>query len=186
MGQTWAHDDLKTRTGTPSESAAFHIQWSYGMEKLSICCSSCMQACYPESPQCSNNAFLSLPTLFRSSEPALEPMILDTERLSGTVRLHQLNQDLCLYCGIVRHFHAACHTQAQWSSVSACIPVEENMPSLTTNLTLTAPINTVPIQIGLFHNKKIDLLVLDGSTADIILGRPWLLRHNLGLSWGIG
>lgn len=44
----------------------------------------------------------------------------------------------------------------------------------------------VHIQLGLLHNEKIDVLVLEGSTANIILGRPWLVRHNPVLSCGMG
>lgn len=42
------------------------------------------------------------------------------------------------------------------------------------------------MQIGLFHKEAIDLLVLEGSTADIILGFPWLVKHNPVLSGGTG
>ncbi|KAI2660981.1 Transposon Tf2-8 polyprotein [Labeo rohita] len=41
----------------------------------------------------------------------------------------------------------------------------------------------VTLQIGLFHFERIKLLVLEGSTASIILGRPWLKIHNPELRW---
>lgn len=36
------------------------------------------------------------------------------------------------------------------------------------------------------NQEKLDLLVLEGSTADIILGHSLLVKHNLVLSWGTG
>lgn len=34
--------------------------------------------------------------------------------------------------------------------------------------------------------EEINLLVLENSTADIILGQPWLMLHHPELSWGTG
>ncbi|KAL0148604.1 hypothetical protein M9458_056151 [Cirrhinus mrigala] len=39
------------------------------------------------------------------------------------------------------------------------------------------------LQIGLFHYEEIKLLVLEGSTVNIILGRPWLRLHHPELRW---
>ncbi|KAK3549899.1 hypothetical protein QTP86_015515 [Hemibagrus guttatus] len=41
----------------------------------------------------------------------------------------------------------------------------------------------VLLQVSMLHMEKITLLVLEKSTADIILGRPWLEQHNPILSW---
>ncbi|KAK3516025.1 hypothetical protein QTP70_001870 [Hemibagrus guttatus] len=41
----------------------------------------------------------------------------------------------------------------------------------------------VLLQVGLLHVEKTTFLVLEESTADIILGRLWLEQHNLILSW---
>ncbi|KAI5629605.1 hypothetical protein C0J50_7997 [Silurus asotus] len=45
-----------------------------------------------------------------------------------------------------------------------------------------APVIT--LQIGLFHQERIQFLVLENSTVDIILGRPWLIKHSPRCSWG--
>ncbi|KAL0154280.1 hypothetical protein M9458_050393 [Cirrhinus mrigala] len=45
------------------------------------------------------------------------------------------------------------------------------------------PIN---LQIGLFHQEDIQFLVQEGATVDIILGRPWLVKHDPIISWGFG
>ncbi|ROL48464.1 Retrotransposon-derived protein PEG10 [Anabarilius grahami] len=42
------------------------------------------------------------------------------------------------------------------------------------------------LQIGVLHMEEINLLVLEESTADVILGRPWLEQHNPIISWRIG
>ncbi|KAK3560575.1 hypothetical protein QTP86_010914 [Hemibagrus guttatus] len=44
----------------------------------------------------------------------------------------------------------------------------------------------VLLQVGLLHVEETTFLVLEESTADIILGRPWLAQHNPILSWSIG
>ncbi|KAK3551808.1 hypothetical protein QTP70_027229, partial [Hemibagrus guttatus] len=44
----------------------------------------------------------------------------------------------------------------------------------------------VLLQVGLLHVEKTTFLVLEESTADIILGRPWLEQHNPILSWRTG
>ncbi len=44
----------------------------------------------------------------------------------------------------------------------------------------------VTIRVGQLHEEEINILVLEDSTADIILGRPWLVHHNPILSWESG
>ncbi|KAK3519563.1 hypothetical protein QTP86_000840 [Hemibagrus guttatus] len=39
------------------------------------------------------------------------------------------------------------------------------------------------LQIKALHTEEIYLLVLEDSTADVVLGRPWLEQHNPILSW---
>ncbi|KAI2643052.1 Transposon Tf2-11 polyprotein [Labeo rohita] len=41
----------------------------------------------------------------------------------------------------------------------------------------------ITLQVGLFHQEDIKFLVLEDSTASIILGRPWLQQHHPELSW---
>ncbi|KAK3525903.1 hypothetical protein QTP70_010958 [Hemibagrus guttatus] len=44
----------------------------------------------------------------------------------------------------------------------------------------------VLLQVGLLHVEKTTFLVLEKSTADIILGCPWLEQHNPIVSWRTG
>ncbi|KAK3513472.1 hypothetical protein QTP70_015467, partial [Hemibagrus guttatus] len=46
--------------------------------------------------------------------------------------------------------------------------------------------STVLLQVGLLHVEETTFLVLEESTADIILGHPWLEQHNPILSWSTG
>ncbi len=47
-------------------------------------------------------------------------------------------------------------------------------------------VGPLQLQIGQLHIETLHLLVLEGSTVDIILGRPWLVQHNPILSWKTG
>lgn len=40
----------------------------------------------------------------------------------------------------------------------------------------------ITLRLGLLQSEEIHLLVLEGSTVDVILGRPWLVKHNPILS----
>uniref|UniRef100_A0A8C1MIW4 CCHC-type domain-containing protein n=1 Tax=Cyprinus carpio TaxID=7962 RepID=A0A8C1MIW4_CYPCA len=47
-------------------------------------------------------------------------------------------------------------------------------------------VGPLQLQIGILHKERIHLLVLEESTADVVLGRPWLEQHNPVLSWKTG
>ncbi len=47
-------------------------------------------------------------------------------------------------------------------------------------------VGPVAIRVGQLHKEELNLLVLEDSTADVILGRPWLVQHNPILSWETG
>uniref|UniRef100_A0A8C1BTA6 Gypsy retrotransposon integrase-like protein 1 n=1 Tax=Cyprinus carpio carpio TaxID=630221 RepID=A0A8C1BTA6_CYPCA len=51
---------------------------------------------------------------------------------------------------------------------------------------IRSSVGPVQLTLGLLHMESIKLLVLEGSTADIILGRPWLMQHNPIISWSSG
>ncbi|ROI52190.1 Retrotransposon-derived protein PEG10 [Anabarilius grahami] len=42
------------------------------------------------------------------------------------------------------------------------------------------------LQIGVLHQEDIHLLVLEDSTSEVILGRPWLEQHDPIISWRTG
>ncbi|ROL51045.1 Retrotransposon-derived protein PEG10 [Anabarilius grahami] len=45
---------------------------------------------------------------------------------------------------------------------------------------------TVTLCIGCLHLEKISFMVLEGSTADIILGCLWMLQHEPKINWNSG
>ncbi|KAK3533096.1 hypothetical protein QTP70_006771 [Hemibagrus guttatus] len=102
-------------------------------------------------------------------KPAPEPMQLGTMHLNPAERQRRLTQSLCLYCGAPGH------------SLPVC-PIRPPRPMLGLRTKATA----TPYQIRCIIGKPTTFLVLEESTADIILGRPWLEQHNPILSWSTG
>lgn len=47
-------------------------------------------------------------------------------------------------------------------------------------------VGPLQLQVGLLHTEVLSFLVLENSTAGIILGRPWLVQHDPDLSWTTG
>ncbi len=47
-------------------------------------------------------------------------------------------------------------------------------------------VGPLKLRVDNLHEETIHLLVLEDSTADVILGRPWLVQHNPILSWKSG
>ncbi|MGL5590111.1 MAG: retropepsin-like aspartic protease [Aeromonas veronii] len=47
-------------------------------------------------------------------------------------------------------------------------------------------VGPLQLSIGILHTEHIHLLVLEESTADVVLGRPWLELHNPNISWRTG
>ncbi len=47
-------------------------------------------------------------------------------------------------------------------------------------------VGPIQLQVGLLHIECIVFLVLENSTAGIILGRSWLVQHDPVLSWNTG
>ncbi|ROL48082.1 Retrotransposon-derived protein PEG10 [Anabarilius grahami] len=47
-------------------------------------------------------------------------------------------------------------------------------------------VGPLQLQVGLLHTEGIHLLVLEDSTADVVLGRSWLEQHNPTISWKSG
>ncbi len=47
-------------------------------------------------------------------------------------------------------------------------------------------VGPLQLQIGQLHQEELHLQILEGSTVDIILGRPWLVQHDPHLSWKTG
>ncbi len=44
----------------------------------------------------------------------------------------------------------------------------------------------VSLHIGCFHEERISLLVLEEAVVDVVLGRPWLAKHQPTIDWRSG
>ncbi|KAL0180404.1 hypothetical protein M9458_025846 [Cirrhinus mrigala] len=211
-----------------------------GLEKFiqhSIRCSDRMTSYLSE-----ETALLRRPEQNSPPEPATEPRILDSGKLSSTERQRRLTRGHCLYCGGSGHMRLNCPSRPRRTWVSVLQSETEKLLPLTTNVIVTTALNSVTVtalidsgsagnfisgtlcrqlklrtfttstkyqihsitgellsrkqvqrqcdfiqlQLGLLHKEQIQLLVLEGATVDIILGCPWLVKHNPIISWGTG
>ncbi|KAI2644950.1 Transposon Ty3-I Gag-Pol polyprotein [Labeo rohita] len=211
-----------------------------GLEKFiqhSIRCSDRMTSYLSE-----ETALLRRPEQNSPPEPATEPMIIDSGKLSSTERQRRLTRGLCLYCGGSGHMKLNCPSRPRRTWVSVLQSETEKLLPLTTNVIVTTVLNSVTVtalidsgsagnfisgtlcrqlklrtfatstkyqihsitgellsrkqvqrqcdfillQLGLLHKEQTQLLVLESATVDIILGRPWLVKHNPIISWGTG
>ncbi|KAK3520197.1 hypothetical protein QTP70_017927 [Hemibagrus guttatus] len=112
-------------------------------------------------------------------EPAPEPMQLGTTHLNAAERQRRLTQSLCLYCGDPGHALPTCPIRPLRQI--RCIT---RKPVSCWRVHHSA--GPVLLQVGLLHVEETTFLILEESTADIILGRPWLEQHNPILSWSTG
>ncbi len=46
--------------------------------------------------------------------------------------------------------------------------------------------STLKLRNGCLHTEEIVFMVLEGSTTDIILRRPWMSQHNPNINWNTG
>ncbi|KAK3548493.1 hypothetical protein QTP70_013327 [Hemibagrus guttatus] len=174
------------------------------------------QSCITEpQDQSPHNTWRDRPTPVSSPEPAPEPMHLGTSQLTPAERQRRLTRSLCLYCGAPGHALPECPIRPPRPMVMVALLDSGSAGNfisgtLCRQLGLRTEATTTPyqvrsitgkplgrrqvshsagpvrLQIGALHVEETTLLVLEESTADIILGRPWLEQHNPILSWSTG
>ncbi|KAK3544319.1 hypothetical protein QTP86_009094 [Hemibagrus guttatus] len=174
------------------------------------------QSCVTEpQDQSPHNTWRDRPTPVSSPEPAPEPMHLGTSQLTPAERQRRLTRSLCLYCGAPGHALPECPIRPPRPMVMVALLDSGSAGNfisgtLCRQLGLRTEATTTPyqvrsitgkplgrrqvshsagpvrLQIGALHVEETTLLVLEESTADIILGRPWLEQHNPILSWSTG
>ncbi|KAK3524341.1 hypothetical protein QTP70_028052 [Hemibagrus guttatus] len=182
-----------------------------GLERLiqlSIHVAARMQSCVDKpQDQLSHNTWRDRPAPVSSPEPAPEPMHLGTSHLTPAERQRRLTQDLCLYCGAPGHAIPACpirppHPMWSPSSILGQQVTSSRAPSAASSgnpvpdtvhhreihkpRQVSHSAGPLLLQVSVLHVEEITLLVLEESTADVILGRPWLEQHNPILSWRTG
>ncbi|KAL0150461.1 hypothetical protein M9458_054278 [Cirrhinus mrigala] len=101
-----------------------------------------------------------LPTSYVSTSPPLQSTISSEEREQ------RIQKNLCLYCGLPGHMRSSCPTRPSRKTAA--------IQHTTDDLTLCS---------GALHTETIRLFILSASQTRIILGFPWLERHNPVISW---
>ncbi|KAK3568389.1 hypothetical protein QTP86_005569 [Hemibagrus guttatus] len=147
-----------------------------------------MQSCVTEpQDQSPHSTWRDRPAPVSSPEPAPEPMNLGASHLTPAERQRRLTRNLCLYCGALGHALPEC-------PIRPPRPMATTTPYQVRSITgkplgrrqVSHSAGPVRLQIGALHVEETTLLVLEESTADIILGRPWLEQHNPILYWSTG
>ncbi|KAK3572996.1 hypothetical protein QTP86_012030 [Hemibagrus guttatus] len=170
-----------------------------GLEKfiqLSIRFTTRMQLCLEEpQDQPLFSTTLRQPDPVSHPEPASEPMHLENSGVSATERQRgrqrRLTQNRCFYCGHSGHYIVECPLCPARSMLrlkTTATPKVYQIHAVTGKplrqvRRLVGPLH---LQIGARHTEEIYLLVLEDSTADVVLGCPWLEQHNPIHSWKTG
>ncbi|KAL0197572.1 hypothetical protein M9458_006112, partial [Cirrhinus mrigala] len=116
----------------------------------------------------------------RPPRPVVSTLSTEVEISSLTllpVTLHTSNISLCFCADCLNQLQLARRPHHQVLSVKTI----QGKPLGCGKIRHSSPIIT--LQVGLFHYEDIKFLVLEDSTASIILGRPWLQQHHPELSW---
>ncbi|KAL0150107.1 hypothetical protein M9458_054534 [Cirrhinus mrigala] len=168
-----------------------------GLEKFiqqSLRCSDRMKS-YQSNQETVSNALLRPSEPINPSEP--EPMIIESGKLTSAERQRRLLTTLSssvavtalIDSGSAGNFISGTlcrQLQLRTEATSSIYQIQPITGERTTRTRIHRKCEPINLQIGLLHKEDIQLLVLEGATVDIILGRPWLVRHDPILSWGIG
>ncbi|KAI2657384.1 Transposon Tf2-6 polyprotein [Labeo rohita] len=174
-----------------------------GLEKFiqhSIHCSDRMTSYLSE-----ETSLLRRPEQNSPPEPATEPMILDSGKLSSTERQrrltgwpHETELSLTTKTNLVT---ALIDSGSAGNFISGTLCRQLKLRTFATSTkyqihSITGELlsqkqvqrqcDFIHLQLGLLHKEQLQLLVLEGATVDIILGHPWLVKHNPIISWGTG
>ncbi|KAI2661165.1 Transposon Tf2-9 polyprotein [Labeo rohita] len=162
-----------------------------GLEKFiqhSIRCSDRMTSYLSE-----ETALLRRPEQNSPPEPATEPMILDSGKLSSTERQRRLTRGgwvtALIDSGSAGNFISGTlcrQLKLRTFATSTKYQIHSITGELLSRKQVQRQCDFIQLQLGLLHKEQIKLLVLEGATVDIILGRPWLVKHNPIISWGTG
>ncbi|KAI2650785.1 Transposon Tf2-9 polyprotein [Labeo rohita] len=143
-------------------------------------------------PKLRKHATKNLPIFH--SEPASpsepEPMILESGRLTSAERQRRLTRVPALIdSGSAGNFISGTlcrQLHLQTKKTSKIYQIQPITGETTSSTRIQCKCEPINLQIGILHKEKIQLLVLEGTNMDIILERPWLVKHDPILSWGTG
>ncbi|KAK3544517.1 hypothetical protein QTP86_014096 [Hemibagrus guttatus] len=175
---------------------------SIGLEKfiqLSIRFATRMQLCLEEhQDQPAISTTIRQPEPISHPEPVSDAMHLGHSGVSSAERQREwqrrLTQNCCFYCAAALLDSGSA---GNFISGTLCRQLHLRttaMPKVYQIHAVTGrPLRQVRhlagplcLQIGALHTEEIYLMVLENSTADVVLGRPWLEQHDPILSWKTG
>lgn len=137
-----------------------------------------MKGCHEDATSLQSSQTSKQPVHTGTAKPGSEAMKLDNTRLTPAKRCRWLALHLCLYC-------------CPWGHVIMKPPTKSTVigkPLGPRKVNYSE--GPIQLQVGCFHKKNINFLVLERSAVSVILGCPWLMQHNLfislsnGVKWG--
>ncbi|KPP56483.1 hypothetical protein Z043_125892, partial [Scleropages formosus] len=123
---------------------------------------------------------VTLPAYPAEEDP--EPMQVGGGRLGPKERRRCLVGNLCLYCGSPDHFRSTCPVRPpQGDSRESKVKALDGQP-LGSSVVNT---HTIPLQLetGACHHEVLTFFMIRAPDTLIILGYPWLTRHNPVFRW---
>ncbi|KAI3364481.1 hypothetical protein L3Q82_010834 [Scortum barcoo] len=125
------------------------------------------------------------PSNSHTREP--EPMHIGRTRLSPEEHARRRQGNLCLYCGQAGHFISRCPAKGTDSPVEGEV-MAISASALDGHLLGTVTHQTEPIHMLLSgnHHETIQFHILHSPRLPLILGYPWLRRHNPHVDWLTG
>ncbi|KAI2656673.1 Retrotransposon-derived protein PEG10 [Labeo rohita] len=115
--------------------------------------------------------------------PDSDPMQIGFTHLTAEERERRIRQHLCLYCGQPGHLRVSCPTRPPNRKTSA----ESSMAALDGRPLgeghVKFIIDDLVLQTGALHTETLRLFTINSPRNPIILGLPWLEKHNPRISW---
>ncbi len=159
-----------------------------------LCHPTCVGAQYFSHEPMSGHMILACP--FRPSQPlvsAIQPSIQRMNPLSTCTQL-TVSKTVISVSALLDSVSAgnlisgslSRHLRLSTSTTETLYKVQSIMGKPITRRHVRHSVGPLQLQIGQLHQETLHLLVLEGSTVDIILGRPWLVQHNPILYWKTG
>ncbi|ROL46822.1 hypothetical protein DPX16_1459 [Anabarilius grahami] len=119
--------------------------------------------------------------------PAPEQMQVDSYRLTRAERQRRIQQHLMSSLPVPSDHHAQRSLLPEPLYISSILTSVISASKLSRKnrwAMVTFGISpTLMLCISCLHTEEITFMVLEGSTADIILRRPWLVQHQPDIQW---
>ncbi|KAL0170965.1 hypothetical protein M9458_035561, partial [Cirrhinus mrigala] len=108
-----------------------------------------------------------------------EPMQVGRARLSREEKERRRSRGLCLYCGAPGHYAFNCPVPLS----PLTDPIAVNALNGQTLPKITFVTKPVTLTVSGNHSESIPFYILDSPLAPVVLGHPWLIKHNPRIDW---